>query len=97
MGGPEGFEYYEDYPFPDYFNDLNAMNKAEEVAMSQLMDADQWASYAKTLESIHPTASIRWAFMYGMDDRYYEIANLLHSAAAQRAEAFGITLGLWEK
>src|SRR5690606_16681867 len=26
---PDGFEFYEDLPIPDYYNDLNAIHKAE--------------------------------------------------------------------
>lgn len=64
---------------PDYFNDLNAMHEAEKM----LTDA-QYKEYCALLDEA------------GYDDRGIGYPNWSRSAtAAQRAEAFGRTLGLW--
>lgn len=71
---------------PDYPNDLNAMNEAEKV-----LDEDQSWTQVKMLLGWKPTSSglqlIGW----------FEAVNLVRSTAAQRAEAFLKTLGLWEE
>ena len=77
---------------PDYLNDLNAMHKAEEHAIHNLMDADQWGEYGMLLKRSHPHG----LFLNGEVD-YHDLATILHATAAQRAEAFLRTIGKWEE
>ena len=68
---------------PDYPSDLNAMHAAEDVIETK------WTTYCKTLLAIVEP-----------EPRSLEVChywNLLHATAAQRAEAFLRTLGLWEE
>lgn len=65
---------------PDYLNDLNAMHKAE----ATLSEHDQ-ARYQDVL-----------AFMFVGPSETYPLFQVIHSTAAQRAEAFLRTLGRWK-
>lgn len=67
---------------PDYFNDLNAMHEAEKVI---LKNAD--AGYAYDYELNIEVGTF--------EDGVVNYMKLWHATAAQRAEAFGRTLGLW--
>lgn len=66
---------------PDYLNDLNAMHEAEkQIASNDKM----WAKYERELGcAIQVRYSRDWRPMW-------------HATAAQRAEAFLHTLGLWK-
>jgi len=77
---------------PDYLNDLNAMHDAEEHAIHNLMDADEWGEYGMLLKRSHPHG----LFLNGEVD-YHDLATILHATAAQRAEAFLRTIGKWEE
>jgi hypothetical protein len=80
---------------PDYLSDLNAMHEAERYACEHLMDADQWEQYGHELERVHPSACLKTPNEEIVD--YYEFATLMTDlTAAQRAEAFLKTLGLWK-
>jgi hypothetical protein len=71
------------YYLPDYLGDLNAMHEAEKV-----LTAAQRITYADQL-------CILWT---GSDDRAVPIWFWLTEAtAAQRAQAFLRTLGLWQE
>ena len=70
---------------PDYFNDLNAVHKAESV----LDKSEQgWSSYADYLEVV--CGADGWPIMSQLDKR-----RIIHATAAQRCEALGKTLNLW--
>lgn len=69
------------HELPDYFNDLNAMHEAEKVLTEK--GVNTWWAYVDHLNRNNPTP-------FG-----HETA--VHATAAQRAEAFGLTLNLWEK
>lgn len=60
---------------PDYFADLNAMNKAE-----KMLTDEQFSDYGWRMLRSEPNIECR---------------QYLSASAAQRAEAFGRTLGLW--
>lgn len=77
---------------PDYLNDLNAMHDAEEHAIHNLMDADEWGEYGMLLKRSHPHG----LFLNGEVD-YHDLATILHATAAQRAEAFLRTIDKWEE
>ena len=66
---------------PDYLNDLNAMHEAEK----QIKDFSHYARHLKWI-------------MLGPDQiPQRERWKVVHATAAQRAEAFGRTLGLWKE
>ena len=67
---------------PDYLNDLNAMHEAEKVLTEKRV-----RSYAFTLAQVLDTSPT-----VDLDDQFLNI----HATAAQRAEAFGLTLKLWK-
>lgn len=72
------------YGLPDFLNDLNAMHEAEEV-----LDGRQWEEYVQRLiDLVRASQGHKW-----------KIRNVVcvHATAAQRAEAFLKTLGLWEE
>jgi len=82
---------------PDYLNDLNAMHEAESYAGEHLFDADQWAEYAKNVERAHDTAQL--SFHRGgtdSDDFWYDVTELIHATARQRAEAFIKTIEVFK-
>jgi hypothetical protein len=75
------------YCLPDYINDLNAMAMAEATLKSSLL---QWGLYCNTLGLICGGAH--------EDDGGVFVSHkeAIDATAAQRAEAFLKTLGLWE-
>ena len=77
---------------PNYLNDLNAMHEAEEHAIHNLMDADEWGEYGMLLKRSHSHG----LFLNGEVD-YHDLATILHTTASQRAEAFLRTIGKWEE
>ena len=73
---------------PDYLNDLNAVHEAEKT----LDDGVLWRGYLNQLwEVVCPERNQ----MNGLDAATGLL--LVHATAAQRAEAFLKTLGLWEE
>jgi hypothetical protein len=69
---------------PDYLSDLNAMHEAEKV-----LTAVQLGLYLSKLADLFPySGGNSWTFGY---------ARAIHANAAQRAEAFLRTLGLWRE
>lgn len=91
---PDPFGYYVKDPaglagpryriddLPDYLNDLNAMHEAE-----KMLDDDQWLEYMlNLLDKMHKHAD---------RGKWTVCRDCMSSAAAQRAEAFGMTLKLW--
>ena len=67
---------------PDYFGDLNACHEMEEVIKE---DSELWATYGCELGQTI------------LGKRWWIVSAIAHATAAQRAEAFGRTLGLWKK
>ncbi len=81
-GKPEDEQAFE--PVPDYLNDLNAMNEAENtlrIGSDRLNDI--LGTYRDYLCKIIGCA-------------WYQSKEIITATAAQRAEAFIRTLGLWE-
>lgn len=74
--------------FPDYFTDLNAMREAESI-----LKGTQIAEYESQLKRVH--------FKSDKDEWWFPQATIESAwwcvTAAQRAEALGLTLGLWEE
>lgn len=73
---------------PDYFGSLDAMHEAEKAL--RLRDrADYW-TYGKRLDGI--------VARYNSDNdrKQEECIAIFEATAAQRAEAFGLTLNLWK-
>ncbi len=66
---------------PNYLNDLNAMHEAEKV-----LTTPQWFDYLKELTAIG---------CKNKSSTGYQAIDPIHATAAQRAEAFLRTLGLW--
>lgn len=68
-------------PCPDYCRDLNAMHEAEDHLddCPENGDASEWAIYRSELRSVCEREEI----------------DIIHSTAAQRAEAFLRTIGKW--
>lgn len=81
---------------PDYLNDLNAMHEAEKTLLTGDGWKDRLAKYSSKLMTVmHDTdfGRIDVAFKNDMVHlRYFT----LHATAAQRAEAFLRTTGLWK-
>jgi len=73
---------------PDYFNDLNAMHELEKV-----LTEEQREQYAIIL--IHRISGGGLATVDGYTN-YDDSCDVITASAAQRAEAIGLTLGLWE-
>lgn len=69
---------------PDYFEDLNAMHEAEET-----LTEEQRNQYLKALNGPYMGGA------YGTGPGFYDWWRTTHATAAQRAEAFGKTCGLW--
>lgn len=69
---------------PDYFNDLNACHEMEKF----LVD---WVAYRILLSQI---VGIGYAPDLEICD---DIKSFLSATASQRAEAFGLTMGLWKE
>ena len=76
---------------PDYLNDLNAMHEAE----SSLTE-EQFYIYGSYLDTITlPKKSMPMCYVDSPEAGMYR--ELICATAAQRAEAFLKTLGLWEE
>jgi hypothetical protein len=75
---------------PDYLNDLNAMNEAEKV-----LSGEQKEQFIFWLNHLHPSADIHFAEK--KRELRLDVFDLVHTTAAQRAEAFLRTLGLWQE
>ena len=71
--------------FPDYLNDLNACHEMEKVLNYEQM-IDYSRHVGKAVTSHLPASRAAW-----MDFK------LINATAAQRAEAFLRTLGLWQE
>lgn len=69
---------------PDYFHDLNACAEMEKV-----LTANQANLYRKMLDGITGQAYV--------GSRHPHLCYGHHATATQRAEAFGLTLGLWKE
>ena len=78
--GLTGFKKDELVFVADYFNDLNAMHKAEEV-MTEMQRCD-YSEHLYELARNHQEKTGKWRFV--------------SMNAAQRAEAFLRTIGKWE-
>ena len=81
-GSPDigiGHHPTEPHSVPDYLNDLNAMHDAEKVLFC---DKWKWLAYVNNLNEM-PSLQDEW------------LCVSIHAAAAQKAEAFLRTLGLW--
>lgn len=75
--------HYGDCKFPDYFNDLNAMHEA----VASLHPKKERHAYAIVL------AGMLWPIEGWRS--WHDTLAVSEATAAQRAEAFGIALGLW--
>lgn len=69
---------------PDYLNDLNAMYEAEKV----LKYFPDYLFHLREIVGPFPDAMSEWSDYHWQD--------VVHATAAQRAEAFGLTLNLWK-
>ncbi len=83
----------------DFQGSLDAINQAERYAKEHLMNGDQWESYGKELERIHPAAVLSVtsnnATVFEHID-YHDFATLMvELTAAQRATTLVKVLGLW--
>jgi hypothetical protein len=89
---PEGY-FHPDNPIgqtpPDYLNDLNAMHEAEKV-----LTYEQKEQFIFWMNHLHPSADIHYAEK--KRELRLDVFDLVHTTAAQRAEAFLRTLGLWQ-
>jgi hypothetical protein len=74
---------------PDYLNDLNAMHEAEET-----LGANDKVFFVASLFGILGLDCPSFEKEARPNDFYFAVA---HATAAQRAEAFGRTLGLWKE
>lgn len=74
---------------PDYFHDLNAMYEAEKMIDAMPVDTRSlWLDYLGLC--------CEWPKTNNAAELRFEISYLIaRSTAAQRAEAFGLTLKLW--
>ncbi len=73
-----------DHELPDYFRSLDAIRSAEQVRFQDLIKNRYWL---KLMDEETPVK------IEGEDRT--ELVGHWNSSAAQRAEAFGKTLGLW--
>ena len=81
---PAGFP---ERKIPDYFADLNACHEMEKVIPFDDTAQGHWG-YIGHLVQITGAEFL---------ESYKEAYVLAHATAAQRAEAFGLTLGLWKE
>jgi len=75
-------DHSDEWPIPDYLNDLNAMHEAEKVLIGE-----QRTHYALLLHDQTEPARLTYLMRDFM---------VLHATARQRAEAFLFTLNLWD-
>jgi len=73
-------------PLPDYFNDLNAVHLLElKVFQDSSIQLDYSLSLIRLIKNSSP-----------LGKRFFSDFDLITATAAQRCEALGLTLGLWE-
>ena len=75
---------FHDHELPDYFNDLNAMHDAEKVLLV--------GTAKEVIHAINRYTEELCRILGCLGTALFQFA---HATAAQRAEAFGKTLGLW--
>jgi hypothetical protein len=73
---------------PNYLNDLNACHEMEKV-----LTYEQKEQFVFWMNHLHPSADIHYAEK--KRELRLDVFDLVHTTAAQRAEAFLRTLGLW--
>lgn len=73
-------------PSPDYFNDLNAVHELE---LKVFQDSSIQLDYSRSLIRIIKNSS-------PLGKQFFSDFDLVTANAAQRAEAIGLTLSLWE-
>jgi len=75
---------------PDYLSDLNAMHEAE-------LELNRRAKWPQYIEVLHNDVLI-WGklTMEQVAGNWDVHIDYIRATAAQRAEAFGLTLGLWQ-
>ena len=89
---PSNYTFVSD--LPDYLNDLNAMHEVEKT-----LTDEQRKVFVKNLNIYHPSADIHYP---DTNARHYfselrtEVFSLVHTTAAQRAEAYLRTIGKWK-
>lgn len=71
---------------PNYFSDLNAVHELERIIDKLCKEGDYWFHLRELCD--FPDAESDW-------DKV-DFFTAVHATAAQRAEAIGLTLGLWE-
>jgi len=71
---------------PDYFNDLNAVHELE---LKVFQDSSIQLDYSRSLIRIIKNSS-------PLGKQFFSDFDLVTATAAQRAEALGLTLSLWE-
>ena len=76
-------EYFEDHPFPDYPNDLNAVHEAEKS-----LDRFQVSEYGIELCRVMKLPDINGEICWG---------SLVMATARQRCEALLKTIGKWKQ
>jgi len=74
------------YEVPDYYNDLNAVHELE---LKIFQDSSIQLDYSRSLIRIIKNSS-------PLGKHFFSDFDLMTATAAQRAEALGLTLGLWE-
>jgi hypothetical protein len=74
---------------PDYLGDLNACHE-----MEKMLSGEKKEQFIFWLDHLHPSADIHYA--QKKRELRLDIFDLVHTTAAQRAEAFLRTLGLWQ-
>lgn len=71
---------------PNYFSDLNAMREA----LASLPTNHDYEDHLASVLDVGDASTYWW------EDASYRF-KMLNATAAQRAEAFGLTLGLWKE
>jgi len=86
LGHENGPWSFESNGPPDYFNDLNAVHLLElKVFQDSSIQLDYSLSLIRLIKNSSP-----------LGKRFFSDFDLITATAAQRCEALGLTLGLWE-
>lgn len=88
VGG--GWEYLQG--LPDYFNDLNACHEMERAVLIALFSGPE----NDTASGSERLCIQLENYKKNLHSQYFGMGSPWHYTAAQRAQAFGLTLNLWK-
>lgn len=84
----DGFEYFDDRPFPNYYKDLNAIHEAEKYFDDKPIDL-------KSLYYDYIGLEVGWTTKTPNEARWQVAWNSMRATSQQKSRAFVKAIGKW--